>query len=103
MVLRKYRKTFPTPISGLPELLFDEGYNRYKRFLVQVENPTRESSQKTIECDDDEIHNDNMLFMENESVKFNDGNGTHDTAIYLGPISHGENLKHNIRRPGHKE
>jgi hypothetical protein len=22
-----FRKTFPTPISGLPELLFDEGFN----------------------------------------------------------------------------
>ena len=99
----KYKKTFPTPISGLPELLFDEGYDRYKSFLVQVENPTRKSSTATIEFDDDEIDNDNMLFMENESVKFNDGNGTHDTAIYLGPISHGENLKHKIRRPDHEE
>jgi hypothetical protein len=23
-----FRKTFPTPISGLPELLFDEGFHK---------------------------------------------------------------------------
>ena len=26
----KFKKTFPTPVSGLPELLFDESYNEFK-------------------------------------------------------------------------
>jgi hypothetical protein len=28
----KFKKTFPTPVSGLPELLFDEGFHEYKSF-----------------------------------------------------------------------
>ncbi len=31
-----YRKTFPTPTSGLPELLFDEGFHEYNSFCMQV-------------------------------------------------------------------
>ena len=39
-----------------------------------------------------------MLFMMNRSIKFNDGNGTNDTATYLGPVLHYVILKHKIRQ-----
>ena len=39
-----------------------------------------------------------MLFMMNESIKFNDGNGTNDTATYLGPVLHDDIIKHKIRQ-----
>ena len=44
-----------------------------------------------------------MLFIDNESIKFNDGNDTNDSAIYMGPVSHGDNLKHKIRISDNKE
>jgi hypothetical protein len=28
----QFRKTFPTPVSGLPELLFNEAYRAFKSF-----------------------------------------------------------------------
>ncbi len=31
-----FKKTFPMPISGLPELLFDKGFWAYKSFCMQV-------------------------------------------------------------------
>ena len=37
-----------------------------------------------------------MLFMKNESIKLNDGNGKNDTATYLGPVLHDDILKHKI-------
>ena len=39
-----------------------------------------------------------MLFMMNESIKFNDGNGKNNTATYLGPILHDDTLNHKIRQ-----
>ena len=36
--------------------------------------------------------------MMNESIKFNDGNGTNDTATYLGPVLYDDILKHKIRQ-----
>ena len=36
--------------------------------------------------------------MINESIKFNDDNGTNDTATYIGPVLHDDILKHKIRR-----
>ena len=44
-----------------------------------------------------------MLFMDNESIKFNDGNGTNYGAVYMGPVSHGDILKHKIHRSDNKE
>ena len=44
-----------------------------------------------------------MLFMDNEWIKFNDGNGTNDSAVYIGPVSHGDILKHKIRRSDNEE
>jgi len=83
-----FKKTFPTPLSGLPELLFDEGFQAYKSFCMQVSSyaTTDEAAKNTsniIAFDDDEIqvstpHNKedfNMLFMTNETVIFKDGKG----------------------------
>ena len=44
-----------------------------------------------------------MLFMDNESIKFNDGNGTNDSAVYMGPVLHGDILKHKLRRSDNEE
>ena len=41
--------------------------------------------------------------MDNESIKFNDGNGTNDSAVYMVPVSHGDILKHRIRRSDNEE
>jgi hypothetical protein len=32
----QFKKTFPTPVSGLPELLFGEGFLAYKSFCLQT-------------------------------------------------------------------
>ncbi len=32
----QFKKTFPTPVAGLPELLFDERFHRYKSFCMQA-------------------------------------------------------------------
>ena len=44
-----------------------------------------------------------MIFIENESIKFNDGNGTNDSVFYMGPVSHGDTLKHKIRISDNEE
>ena len=44
-----------------------------------------------------------MLFVDNESIKFNDGNVTNDSAIYMGPVSHGDTPKHRIHRSNNEE
>ena len=77
----RYKKTFPTPISDLPELIFDKGFTKYKIFLAQVGSPTAELVPATVKYEDEKIDTDNMLFMDNESIKFNDGNGTYDSAV----------------------
>ena len=41
--------------------------------------------------------------MDNKSIKFNNGNITNDSAVYMGPVSHGEILKHKIRRSDNEE
>jgi hypothetical protein len=33
---RQFKKTFPTPVSGLPELLFDESFHAYMSFCMQA-------------------------------------------------------------------
>ena len=45
----------------------------------------------------------NILFVDNESIKFNDGNGTNDSAVYMGPVSHEDILKHKICRSDNEE
>ena len=41
--------------------------------------------------------------MNNKSIKFNDGNGVNDSAVYMGPVSHVDIRKHNIFRSDNEE
>ena len=61
-------------------------------------SPIAELGPAMVKYEDEKVDTDNMLFMNNESIKFNDGNGTNDSAVYMGPVSHGDILKHKIRR-----
>ena len=83
--------------------MFDKGFSQYKSFLAQVGSPIAEQGPATIEYEEGEIEKENMLFMNNESVKFNDDNGTNDSATYMGPKSHGEIIKHKICRSDNEE
>ncbi|KAL7547062.1 hypothetical protein ACHAWF_010384 [Thalassiosira exigua] len=89
-----FKKTFPTPISGLPELLFDEGYTAFHSFASKVNAP----SPHLIPFEEDEIVPDQSLFMQNESVIFNNGQGTVENAIYVGPEDYNGVLKHKVKR-----
>ncbi len=106
-----FRKTFPTPISGLPELLFDDGFYEYNSFCMQVSSfattdEVQGGSSNTISFDDDEVQpiqasedeeEINMLFMLNETILFKDRKGITREVTYLGPnLSEGV-LKHRIR------
>ncbi len=109
-----FKRTFPTPLSGLPELLFDEGFQAYKSFCMEVSSFTTTlldkdcSTQCTstfIPFEDDELlqqsaddkEDINMLFMTNETVNFKDGKGVFREVTYLGPILSDGILKHKIR------
>ncbi len=108
----QFWKTFPTPISGLPELLFDKGFQEYKSFCMQLSsfvNSVSSSNNDTlgsnvIPFDDDEVHasadesdNDiNTLFMLNETIVFKDGKGLTCQVTYLGPHILDKVLKHKI-------
>ncbi len=114
----QFKKTFPTPVSGLPELLFDAGFNAYKSFCSQVHStyatnavansmtePTNNSSHVTPsesqellddsfnDFDDDAI---NMLFMLHENVILKDGKGITLEVTYLGPQFSDEILQHKV-------
>ena len=52
---------------------------------------------------DTDTDSNNMLFMLNEEISFNDGDGTTDSATYLGPILREDILKHKIKRSNGKE
>ena len=108
-----FRKTFPTPISSLPELLFDEGFHKYNSFCMQVSSfattdEVQGGSSNTISFDDDEVQpiqasedeeEINMLFMLNETILFKDEKEITREVTYLGPnLSEGV-LKHRIRTP----
>jgi hypothetical protein len=54
-----FKKTFPTSLSGLPELLFDEGFQAYKSFCMQV------SSYAMI---DEVAHNSNIISFDDDEV-----------------------------------
>ncbi len=103
-------KTFPTPISGLPKLLFDEGFWAYTSFCKQVSSyattddapcysniiPFGDNEvQPGIDGEDNEEIN--MLFMINETVIFKDGKGITQEVRYLGPVLTDGILKHKIR------
>ena len=44
-----------------------------------------------------------MLFMDNKSINLNDDNGTNDSVVYIGPVSHQDIFKHKIRRSDNEE
>jgi hypothetical protein len=109
----QFRKTFPTPISDLPELLFDKGFQEYKSFCMQLSsfaNSVSSSNDNTLGSnvilfDDDEVHasadesDDDIdtLFMFNETIVFKDGKGLTRQVTYLGPHILDKVLKHKIR------
>ena len=66
-------------------------------------HPTTKIVPSTVEYEYNKINTDNILFVDNESIKFNDGNGTNDSTIYMGPVSHGDTLMHKIRRYDNEE
>jgi hypothetical protein len=106
-----FKKTLPTPVSGLPELLFDEGFLEYKSFCMQVSSfaaasGTDACNVNIIPFKDDEVQptqllNDeadtNTLFMINETVLFKDGKGITREVTYLGSDSSSGTLKHRIK------
>jgi hypothetical protein len=93
-----FKKTFPTPPSGLPELLFDKGFQAYKSFCMQVSSyatiDEATHSANIISFNDNEVQgltvdnkeDINMLFMVNETIVFKDGKGINQEVTYLGPI-----------------
>ena len=62
----RYKKTFPTPIYGLPELIFDEGFTKYRIFLAQVGSPIAELGLATVGYEDKKMCTENMIFMDNK-------------------------------------
>ncbi len=97
------------PISGLPELLFDEGFQAYKSFCMEVssyaiQQNTQHVSHKStfipfdkdkLLCQSPEDEEDiNMLFMTNETVIFKDGKGINREVTFLGPHLSDGILKH---------
>ncbi len=94
-----FRKTFPTPISGLPELLFDVGFHKYNSFCMQVSSfATTDEVQggrsNTIPFDDDKVQTIqasqdeeeiNMLIMLNGTLLFKDRKGITREVTNLGP------------------
>jgi hypothetical protein len=94
-----FQKTFLKPISGFPELLFDEGFWAYTSFCRQVlsyaTNDDAPHYSNIIPFDDDEIQpgidegddeENNMLFIINKTVIFKDGKRITQEVTYLGPV-----------------
>ena len=118
----QFKKTFPTPVSGLPELLFDKGFRAYKSFCMQchssytnaVRDSTSEISTKpsnvipfesqglvndSLDNSDDNAINklfNNMLFMLHENIILKDGKGITQEVSYLGPQFSDEILQHKV-------
>lgn len=81
----QFKKTFPTPVSGLPELISNEGFQVFQSYCLQVESSLPSPAPATINHE-----SDSMLFTMNQSIKFNDGDDTAYSAIYLSPEMHDE-------------
>ena len=77
-----------TTIAGLPELIFDKWFCTFQCYSSQVGSSLSSSASA--------IENDDMLFMVNVSIKFNDGDGTANNTIYLGPEMHDDILTYKI-------
>jgi len=110
-------------VSGLPELLFDEGFQTYKSFCMQchssyanaITNSASDANTKSlnvipfksqelvedsIDDSDDGVINklfNNMLFMLHENIIFKDGKGITREVSYLGPQYSDEILQHKVR------
>jgi hypothetical protein len=121
----QFKNTFPTPVSGLPELLFNKGFCAYKLSCLQIHSfyatnmvtnsmtePTSNSShvipfesQELLDdffndSDDDAI---NILFMINENVILKDDKGITGEVTYLGPQFSDEILQHKVcNKNGHE-
>ena len=105
----KFTKTFPTPVLGLPELLFIGGFSLYHSYCIQIKSfynhspGAVDSPSNLIEDDKSPLHqvddgSANCLhFPLQGSVRFNDGNSDMDQAIYLGPVQEGNQVKHRIQ------
>ena len=92
LVFDQYKKTFPTPVPGLPELIFNEGFCAFQSYCSQVGSPLPSSAPATVE-----YKSNNMLFVIYKLIEFSNGDGTADGAIYLGLEMHNDVLKHKVR------
>ncbi len=79
------------PVSGLPELLFDEGYREFKSFYQRTVMTNTATNSKIIHYDDKELiafedadNAINMLFMLHKSILLKDAKGTTSEVTYLG-------------------
>ena len=103
----KYKKTFPTPVSGLPELLFDEGFGNFSSYCTEVGSPIPTysflGSQSTIPSLEEGLDANAQYFMSNETIKYKDGNGTFEHVTYNEPVKIGESVKHRITREDEKQ
>ncbi len=119
----QFKKMFPTPVSGLPELLFNKGFCAYKSFCMQahssyvntVTNLTSETSKQPsniIPVESQELSADslddtdgiaiNMFFMPHENIILKDSKGITQEVMYLGPQYLDEILEHKVwNRNGH--
>ena len=120
----KYRKTFKTHASGLPECLFNSGYSRlemYSTLMLSYYNDginwafLSTTKNKVIAKSDDEIgiaiFDGNTVtlnipvpiqnvssFLQGMKLRYNDGNGTRDVVQFLGvDFVDGMQLKCNVR------
>ena len=74
----QFKKTFPTPVSGLPELISNKGFQVFQSYYLQVESSLPSPAPATVNHE-----SDSMLFMMNQSIKFNNGDGTAYSAFTL--------------------
>jgi len=75
----KFQKTCPTSVSGLPELLFDEGFESFESYCLEVGSPFPTYSSfdtAVVSYEEDNIYCDTMLFILNEAILFKDGQGS---------------------------
>jgi hypothetical protein len=106
----QFRKTFPTPVSGLPELFFDEGYHPFKSFYQCTDMMDTTTNSNVIPYDDKELITSedtddaiNMLFMLHESIHLKDAKGTTSEVTYLGSQLLDKVLLRKVRNTnGHK-
>jgi hypothetical protein len=101
---------FPTPDSGFPELLFDEGYCTFKSFYQRTVRADTTTDSNIITYDDKELiafedTDDaiNVLFMLHESILLKDAKGTTSEVTYLGSQLLDKVLLHKVRNTnGHE-